>query len=68
MKKPILLFSLLASLLCARAGLAQAHPVDSGQQAPAQPPAAVNDRNAVGNWEGTLDVRGQKLRIVFKIA
>ncbi|HYP27390.1 MAG TPA: alpha/beta hydrolase [Blastocatellia bacterium] len=58
MKKSTALFSLLIMLLCASSGLAQA---------PAPTATAPSDRSAVGNWEGSLDVGGQKLRLIVKI-
>ena len=44
-----------------------AHAAAASPQAPAQSPAARNDPDAVGNWEGSLDLGSQKLTIVIKI-
>jgi len=56
MKKSPLLFPLLVSLLFALSGFAQARPVPL-QSAP----------GATGKWAGSLDVGGQKLRIIINI-
>ena len=57
MKKSALL-SLLLVFLCAPTVLAQP---------PAQATPAPADRSAVSNWEGSLDVGGQKLKLILKI-